>query len=132
MGNAAQLGMTDLYLADPQIAALINAYGGKPEPATSPMALEQARLYGQNRYNQLTRLGTAMQAVRDQYGVALANARAGGSTAGWIDRPIALSTLNITDESGQSLGSSFSQSIDPGPVPVPVPGLTLTSRTHVD
>jgi hypothetical protein len=60
MGNAAQLGMTDLYLADPQIAALISAYGGTPEPATSPMALEQVRLYGQNRYNQLTRLGNAM------------------------------------------------------------------------
>ena len=107
MGNAAQLGMTDLYLADPQTAAIINAYGGTPEPATSPMALEQVRLYGPNRYNQLTRLGTAMQSVRDQYGVALADAQAGrgggNGTAGWVDRPIDVTTLSITDESGQSL-----------------------------
>ncbi len=117
MGNDSQLGMTDLYLADPQIAALIAAYGGSlastNEPATSPMALEQVRLYGQNRYDQLTRLGTAMQSVRDQYGIALANAQAGSSGMGWVDRPVSLTALNITDESGQSLNTSAVPGIVP-------------------
>ncbi len=116
MGNASQLGMTDLYLADPQIAALIAAYGGTAEPAASPMALEQVRLYGQNRYNQLTRLGNAMQSVRDQYSQALANAQTSGGAfgggPGWVDRPIALTTFNVTDESGQSLGS-YGNSLTP-------------------
>ena len=66
MGNASQLGMTDLYLADPQINALVNAYGGSVAPASGSIALEQVRLYGQQRYDQLSRLGNAMQSVRDQ------------------------------------------------------------------
>ena len=44
MGDAGQLGMLDLYLADPQVAALVATYGGTPVPATSGIALEQVRL----------------------------------------------------------------------------------------
>jgi FlaG/FlaF family flagellin (archaellin) len=44
MGNAAQLGMTDLYLADPQIAALINAYGVGPAKSLLPSPKRAARL----------------------------------------------------------------------------------------
>lgn len=39
MGDAARLGTLDLYLADPQIAALIKAHGGTPAPASGNVAL---------------------------------------------------------------------------------------------
>jgi hypothetical protein len=84
MASAQQLGMTDLYLADPQIAALIDAYGGPAaapnSAATSPLAQEQVRLYGPNRYQQMSRLDIAMQTVRDQYGQALLYAQAHGNS----------------------------------------------------
>ncbi len=97
MGDAAQLGMLDLYLADSQLRALIDAYGGGPvEPATSALAREQVRLYGQQRYEQLTRLDRAMQSVRDQYSRAMTEARANGGP-GWVDLP---RTITIADEGG--------------------------------
>ena len=83
MGDPGQLGMLDLYLADPQIAELIDTYGGKAAPAVSGLAPEQARIYGEQRYEQLTKLGTAMQAVRDDYAAQLANAQANGGP-GWV------------------------------------------------
>lgn len=83
MGDPGQLGMLDLYLADPQIAELIDTYGGKAAPAVSGLAPEQARIYGEQRYEQLTKLGTAMQAVRDDYAAQLANAQAHGGP-GWV------------------------------------------------
>ena len=64
MGNAAQLGVVDLYMADPQNRALIEQFGGQPEAPRSGIAQEQARLYGQQRYEQLSRLSNAMQCVR--------------------------------------------------------------------
>ena len=101
MASAQQLGMTDLYLADPQIAALINAYGGT-EPsatsaATSPLAQEQVRQYGQNRYTQLSRLDIAMQTVREQYGQALLYAQARGTSPGWVDRQLELTSFSPRD-----------------------------------
>ncbi len=101
MGNASQLGMLDLYLADPQIASLVQTYGGTVAPATGGIAQEQVRLYGHARYEQLSRLGNAMQSVRDQYVAALANAAAGGSSAGWTEQEVA---VYATDESGQQIG----------------------------
>jgi hypothetical protein len=98
MASAQQLGMTDLYLADPQITALIDAYGRTaPTAPTSPLALEQARLYGHNRYLQLSRLDTAMQTVRDEYGLALLRAQAHGTSPGWVDRALELTHFSQPD-----------------------------------
>jgi hypothetical protein len=86
MGDGAQLQLLDLYLADPQIAALINTYGGAAPPAYGNVAHEQLRLYGAARFAQLCRLGYAMANVRSQYGAALAQAERSGSGPGWVER----------------------------------------------
>ena len=119
MGDASQLGMLDLYMADPQVAALIASYGGSVPPASSGVALEQVRVYGQARYEQLTKLGNAMQSVRDQYSDAMAHAQAHGGP-GWTDRPRMVTVSDeggatttqpicITDESGQPLRGADGQ-----------------------
>jgi hypothetical protein len=87
MGSLQMLAPIEMMLADPQNAALIKAYGGSPEPATSPIALEQVRLYGAERYAQMCRLSTAMQAVRDQYSQAVEQAANSGSGPGWSLQP---------------------------------------------
>ncbi len=97
MGDAQQLGMLDLYMADPQVQGLINTYGGSVAPATSGIAQEQVRLYGQARYEQLTRLSQAMQAVRNTYSAAMAQAESSGSGVGWVERQ---RTVTVSDESG--------------------------------
>jgi A nuclease family of the HNH/ENDO VII superfamily with conserved AHH len=97
MGDAAQLGMLDLYMADPQIAELIATRGGTVAPSTSGFAQEQVRLHGQARYEQLTRLGNAMGAVRSDYSSALMQAQASGQGPGWIERQ---RTITVSDESG--------------------------------
>jgi hypothetical protein len=97
MGDPQQLGMLDLYMADPQIQGLINSYGGSVAPATSAIAQEQVRLYGQARYEQMTRLSQAMQAVRDTYSAAMAQAESSGSGVGWVERQ---RTVTVSDESG--------------------------------
>jgi hypothetical protein len=99
MGDPSQLGMLDLYMADPQIAGLINTYGGSVAPPTSGIALEQVRIYGQTRYEQLTRLGQAMQAVRNDYSAAMAQAQSSGAGVGWVERQ---RTTTVSDESGAS------------------------------
>ena len=97
MADAGQLGMLDLYLADPQIAALVDAYGGTPAPATGGVAIEQVRLFGEHRYEQMTRLANAMTAVRTQYADALAQAQRTSGGPGWVERE-----LTYTDDiSGQ-------------------------------
>jgi DNA/RNA non-specific endonuclease len=96
MGDPSQLGTLDLYMADSQIAALINTYGGAVAPATGGIAREQVRIYGQARYEQLTRLGQAMQVVRDDYSRAMAQAASSGGV-GWVERQ---RTVTVSDESG--------------------------------
>jgi hypothetical protein len=86
MGDAKQIGRLDLYLADPQIAGLIKAYGGTAAPANGAVAQEQVRLYGQTHFDQLSRLSTAMGAVLSHYSRALAQAAQGGSGPGWTLR----------------------------------------------
>ena len=98
MGDPGQLGMLDLYMADPQIAALIDAYGGQPTPASGDIALEQVRIHGQQRYEQMSRLGNAMASVRNQYTDALGQAQTSGSGPGWIERA---RTVTLSDESGR-------------------------------
>ncbi len=98
MGDPDQLGMLDLYMADPQIAALINTYGGQPAPASGDIAREQVRIHGQQRYEQMSRLGNAMASVRNQYTDALGQAQSSGSGAGWIERAC---TITLSDESGR-------------------------------
>ena len=110
MGNPSQLGMTDLYLADPQISALVSAYGGSVAPATGAIALEQVRLYGPQRYDQLSRLGNAMQSVRDQYGNALTQAQLSNAGPGWSERT---RTTTTTDESGAQTQTSTERVFDP-------------------
>ena len=120
MGDPSQLGMLDLYMRDPQMAALIDAYGGQPAPATGDIAREQVRIYGQQRYDQLSRLDNAMESVRQQYSDAMAQAQASGSGPGWVERPRTITvsdesgqqttqTLYITDESGQPLRDASGQ-----------------------
>ena len=96
MGDPGQLAMLDLYMADPQVAELIQRYGGSVAPATSGIALEQVRVHGQARYEQMTRLSNAMQAVRDDYSGAMQQAMAQGGP-GWVEQP---RLVSITDESG--------------------------------
>ncbi len=96
MGDPGQLAMLDLYMADPQVAELIQRYGGSVAPATSGIALEQVRIHGQARYEQMTRLANAMQAVRDDYSSAMQHAQAHGGP-GWVEQP---RMVTITDESG--------------------------------
>ena len=98
MGDAGQLAMLDLYMADPQIAALIQRYGGNAAPATSGIAQEQVRIYGQARYEQLTRLGNAMQAVRSEYVAAMQQAQQSGGGSGWVEQTF--TTVTVSDESG--------------------------------
>ena len=99
MGDPAQLGMLDLYMQDPQMSALIDTYGGQPAPATGDIAREQVRIYGQQRYDQLSRLDNAMESVRNQYTDAMAQAQASGNGPGWIERA---RTITVSDESGQT------------------------------
>lgn len=100
MGDAGQLGMLDLYLADPQIAALVESYGGDPAPATGGIALEQVRLLGEQRYEQLTRLSNAMASVRTQYTDALARAQQAGDGPGWVERTVNTMQYVEVGESG--------------------------------
>jgi hypothetical protein len=83
MGNIGQLASVDFYMADPQVKALIDTYGGTPEPARGSIALEQVRIYGEARYAQMTRMGNAMQSVRDQYTQALQQAANSQGGPGW-------------------------------------------------
>lgn len=120
MGDAQSLGTLDLYLADPQINALIGAFGGPAAPARSGLAQEQARLYGQARSEQLSRLTQAMQAVRDHYAEALNQARYAGTGPGWVDLPQGPKPRdeggeqprNTVDENGQPLPATY-RSFDP-------------------
>jgi hypothetical protein len=97
MGDASQLAVLDLYMADPQIAALVRERGGQAEPPHAGIALEQARLYGTARYEQLSRLATAMAAVRGDYSNALNAAwdNGQGQGVGWSE-----TATGATDESG--------------------------------
>jgi hypothetical protein len=112
MGAAKVLAYTDLYLADPQIAALIQNFGGEAGPATSPVALEQSRLYGEARFQQLTRLSNAMQSVRNQYVGALADAQRNGGP-GWVERAIDPSTVALSDEGAAQGLALFERVFDP-------------------
>jgi hypothetical protein len=102
MGGIQMLAPIEMMLADPQNAALIKAYGGSPEPATSPIALEQVRLYGADRYAQMTRLSNAMQAVRDQYSQAVEQAANSGAGPGWSVQPQTVSQYAGSSDGGDS------------------------------
>ena len=97
MGDPSQLGTLDLYMADRQLQGLISTYGGSVAPASSAIAQEQVRIHGQARYEQMTRLSQAMQAVRSDYSAAMAQAYGGGNGngIGWTEREVVYS-----DESG--------------------------------
>jgi hypothetical protein len=97
MGDAGQLAMLDLYMADPQVAELIQRYGGSVAPATSGIALEQVRIHGQARYEQMTRLANAMQAVRSDYSSAMQQAATANGGPGWVEQP---RMVTISDEGG--------------------------------
>jgi hypothetical protein len=102
MGDAAQLGTLDLYLADPQIAALITAYGGKAVAATGPIAIEQVRLYGAERFAQLSRLNNAMGAVRNHYSQALTQAEQSGRGVGWSEHTQTVTEVGDNENAHQS------------------------------
>jgi hypothetical protein len=89
MGDPGQLAQLDLYMADAQISALMQQFGGTPEPARSGISLEQVRVYGEARYMQMTRMANAMQSVRDQYLDAVHQAQASGTGTGpgWSLQP---------------------------------------------
>jgi len=91
MGDALSLGQMDLYLADPFITQLRTQLGGTPAAPTSALALEQQRLYGAERYAQLTQLSQAMAAVRQTHAAAMQAARDGGGT-GWVEKPLQFGT----------------------------------------
>ena len=111
MGDPGQLAMLDLYMRDPQVAALIDAYGGQPSPATSEMAREQVRIHGQQRYEQLSRLDNAMASVRQQYADALVQAQASGVGPGWVERA---RTVTVSDESGRTTTQALYVTDDSG------------------
>lgn len=91
MGDALSLGQLDLYLADPFITQLRTQLGGPPAAPTSALALEQQRLYGAERYAQLTQLSQAMAAVRQAHAAAMQAARDGGGI-GWVEKPLQFGT----------------------------------------
>lgn len=97
---ASQLGMLDLYLADPGLRELRHSLGGEVAPPSTPIALEQQRLYGAERYTELTRMSQAMAAVRDQHAQAMEQARNSGGV-GWIEVPM---QTGVDAETGQALG----------------------------
>lgn len=97
MGDATTLGLLDLYLADPLNQQLIAAYGGEVAEPTSPLALEQVRLYGRDRWTQLTRLDQAHAAVRGSYAEAMAQARDTGGI-GWVEVPM---QIGVHPETGE-------------------------------
>jgi hypothetical protein len=114
MGDAKELGLIDLHLADPQIRELIATYGGAavPEPRTD-LARAQLNLYGRARYEQLTRLDRALGRVREQYQQGLQQAvRAGGDIDAFTARYIAgdgLANRAFRDHYGQSHTTSTTE-----------------------
>ena len=103
MACAQQLGITDLYLADPPIAARTEAIGNTPAAASSSMALEQWRQCGPNRFALLNRLDDTVQSWRDQSGHALLYAQAHGSSPGRTNRPLKLTSFR--NGNGNDFGS---------------------------
>ncbi len=100
MASLQMLAPIEMLLADPQNRALIQAYGGTPEPATSPVALEQVRIYGAARSTQMTRLATAMQTVRDQYAQAVEQAANNQGGPGWRLQPQTVSQYAGSGDDG--------------------------------
>lgn len=91
MGDPATLGQLDLYLADPFITQLRTQLGGTPAAPTSTVALEQQRLYGTQRYAELTQFSQALAAVRQTHAAAMQAARDGGGP-GWVEMPLQFGT----------------------------------------
>jgi DNA/RNA non-specific endonuclease len=111
MVNAEQIGLLDLYRADPLVAELISAYGGTSAPAKGRVAQEQLRLFGAERFAQLCRLNNAMGAVRNEYGAALTRAEHSGRGPGWTEQT---QTMTETDEAGVSHSyQTTTRSFDP-------------------
>ncbi|MBC7939542.1 MAG: hypothetical protein H7Z19_07210, partial [Chitinophagaceae bacterium] len=84
MGSVQQLGITDLMLADPLMREIAQTFGRIPDAPRTALAWEQVRLYGQARYEQMTRLHIGMESVRDQYSAAVEQASQVDGP-GWAD-----------------------------------------------
>lgn len=100
MGDATQLGMLDLHLRDPLNQQLIQTFGGTVAEPTSSLALEQIRLYGRERWEQLTLLDQALATVRDAFNNDMAKARTSNGP-GWVDVPM---QTGSSPETGQPIG----------------------------
>jgi hypothetical protein len=85
MGSVQQLGITDLVLADPLMREIAQTFGQTPDAPRTALAWEQVRLYGEVRYEQMTRLHIGMEAVRDRYSAAMIQAADAADGPGWVD-----------------------------------------------
>ncbi len=103
MTSAAELADLDAYLYSDMNQVLVLQFGTEPvAPATSGLAQEQVRRYGQARYEMLARLEQAQARIHRDYADALAQARNDPSrqAAGWHDVQVQVQVGGMADESG--------------------------------
>jgi hypothetical protein len=110
MASAEQLAQMDGYLGSQMNQVLIGQMGGGPvPPASSGLAQEQVRKYGQVRYELLARLERALAQIQGDYAHALEAARNDPthSAPGWsvvtITRPV---QIGYDGENGTPLYSA--------------------------
>ena len=103
MADPAELAALDQYLGSDMNQAMILLFGQGPvEPARSPLALEQVRRYGADRYEQMQRLEQALAHVQKDYADALAAARNDPTQAGpgWYTTQVGREVGGVAGESG--------------------------------
>ena len=106
MGSVQQLGVTDLVLADPLMREIAQTFGRDPSPPATHLAHEQVRLYGQVRYDAMTRLHVGMEAVRDEYSAAMGRAADSDTGPGWVEVQVERQQLTA-----DSYGETRSQTV---------------------
>lgn len=84
MLDAGMAHEIDAFLNSDSAAALIQRYGKAPVPPPGSAAQrELARVYGTERYEQMSRYTQAVEVVRDKFLRAFADAASGKSELGW-------------------------------------------------
>jgi hypothetical protein len=101
MTNQAALDAQDQFLYSDMNVALVQLFGQGPVvPATSSLALEQVRQFGQARYEQMARITQAQQHLQADYANALEQARSNPSPQFMRQEQIQVQVGGSQDESG--------------------------------
>jgi A nuclease family of the HNH/ENDO VII superfamily with conserved AHH len=100
--SAQELAGMDQYLNSAMNQVLIREFGQGPvAPASSNVALEQVRRYGQERYEKLERLEQALAHIQGDYARAREQAKADPNSVGWVDAQVKVVVGGgLSDESG--------------------------------